>query len=161
MKKLALAFGVAGMLLLSGCGGGGGGNAPAPVDPMTQRQTVFVFYHFPEADCMSPDFQNYMYNHMYTYMQGSGYQTVNYLFRVESNDVVCATYGKTNDFDQTGGCVTQDTAIEFPENLQYKTSCVIGMDVVATAQASDIDDQALIVEDVKALATDYILDVIH
>ncbi len=50
---------------------------------------------------------------------------------------------------------------EFPDMIQYKTSCVIGMDMSATVQASDLDNQRLIAEDVKVLATDYILDIMH
>ena len=117
MKKLTTALLIgSGALLFTACGGGGGGsggNTPTPVDPMTQKQAVIIFYHTPAGMCADPYFQNEVINGI----ANEGYTTYNWLFREETLNVTCSTYGKPNDINDYGGCMTQDIAALDPRSL--------------------------------------------
>ena len=129
LKTLLL---VGSALAFTACGGGSSSSStPAPiVDPMTERDLILIMHHMEPGVCEDPEFQNYLKDSMID----QGFIIDYYLFREESLDVSCATYGRTNDVNDDGGCMTQDLALLDPSMAEYKASCVIGMD-------ADMSDQ--------------------
>ena len=158
MRKLttALLTGSA-LLLFTACGGssGGGSSTPAPVDPMTQRQAIIINYHTPMGMCVDPTFQNYFISGM----ASEGYPISNILFREESLNVSCSTYGKANDADDYGGCVTQDFILLDPSAVNNKNSCVVGFDMPSVVASSDMSavGNTINLDEIKAEMSDIII----
>lgn len=117
-------------MFMSACGGGGSSDPVETVDPMTERDLIAIFYHTPEGMCEDAEFQSYLKDGL----ASEGYVVDYYLFREETNNVSCATYGRANAIIETGGCVTTDLVLEDPSFSVYDTSCVIGVDLDPTAQ---------------------------
>lgn len=127
MKHLSNLLLITSISFLVGCGGG---SSDTSVDPMTERDAVIIFYHMPTGECANPEFQNYLKDEIAT----QGFVVDYWLFREESLNVTCSTYGKTNDFDDNGGCMTLDLVLADPSLEVYKTSCVIGFDADINSQ---------------------------
>ena len=119
MQYLKTALMVGSVALFTACGGGGGSSDPVEqVDPMTLKDGVSIIYHYPAEVCTSTLLREEL--------QPSVPSISDLLIRVESNDVICATYGKTDGVN----CQTQDMVLIDPNYEQYDTSCVIGFDLV-------------------------------
>jgi len=136
MRKItAIVLSGTAAFFLSACGGGSSDStyipvAPVPVDPMTERDLITIFYHTPDGMCEDVEFQDYVKEGL----AAEGYVVDYYLFREETNDVNCATYDRTNEITETGGCVTTDLILQDPSFSAYDTSCVIGVDIDINAQ---------------------------
>ncbi len=134
MKKLNALIAIITISFIVGCGGGGTDTVTAStvVDPMTERDLIEIFYHTPTGMCDDPDFQQYLKDEL----ELQGFIIDYYLFREETNTVSCATYDRTNQITETGGCITFDLVelLQDPNYSQYDTSCVIGVDFAPYAQ---------------------------
>lgn len=131
---------------LTGCGGGGSTSVPVdPVDPMTTRDGVFIMYHYPAEVCLS----DLLLNELKITLP----EATNWLLRVESNDVNCATYGKTDGVD----CATEDYVLTDPNAIQYDTSCVVGFDLILAKSAKVIGDTPQWPENIS-LAAEFAMD---
>lgn len=139
MKKITthLLAGTA-VMFMTACGGGGSSDT---IDPMTLKDGVAIIYHYPAEVCTS--------DLLMDELQATIPEAENFLLRVESNDVTCATYGKTDGVD----CESEDAAILIdPSFSEYDTSCVLGFDlVISTASSTQL------MEDI-ALAAEFTLD---
>ena len=105
------------VLFLSACGSSDSSSSStpvAPVDPMTERESILIKYHYPAEYCSSGELKDYLERNV------PG--TTNLLLSVESNSVTCATYGRANDGVH---CSEQDTV-----NSNADTSCVLGFDSI-------------------------------
>ena len=152
MTKKIILSAATGIFLLVGCGGGSSSDATTPVDPMESKDAIAIIYHYPAEVCQSDILLNEL--------QANVPEAENFLVRVESNDVTCATYNKVEGITDTEGCMTEDAALTDPTFLQYDTSCVIGFDInVPVAKVSKIteDTQSQWSEDI-ALAVGFALD---
>ena len=99
---------------------GGGGSSSTPVDPMTQKDAIVIAGELPSGMCGDSSFQSYIRSEM------SAVGAYSFLFRTESNSVTCATYGKRDEVNDTGGCM-----------VEYFSSgdetCVIGFNLNTSA----------------------------
>ena len=139
-------------MFMSACGGGSSSDPTTPVDPMVLKDGIAIIYHYPAEVCQSDILLNEL--------QATVPEAENFLVRVESNDVTCATYNKVEGITDTEGCMTEDAALTDPTFLQYDTSCVIGFDInIPVAKVSKIteDTQPQWSEDI-ALAVGFALD---
>ncbi len=131
MTKVKALLAIIAMGFIVGCGGGGSSDSVVElVDPMTERDLIVIFYHSPTGMCEDPDFQQLLKDDL----ASQGYVIDYYLFREETNNVSCATYGSANDITATGGCTTYDLVLDDPSFAIYDTSCVIGVDLDPFAQ---------------------------
>ena len=132
MKKLTALIAIIAMNFIVGCGGGGSSDPVVDpiVDPMTERDLIVIFYHTPTGMCEDPTFQQFLKDGL----ASQGYVINYYLFREETNNVSCATYGRANDITAAGGCTTYDLVLDDPSFSIYDTSCVIGVDLDPYAQ---------------------------
>ena len=104
--------------VMVGCGSsGGGGTTAPPVDPMTQKDKIFIAHNIDAGVCVDGELENMMLN--------KGY--VNILTRTEDNSVSCATYGREKDFS---------TCEEISYPVASNTACVIGFDIPNTQSDS-------------------------
>ena len=115
-------------MFMSACGGGG--SSSDTVDPMTERDAVLIMYHAPVGICEASDFQNYIKDYVFDL----GFIVDYWLFREESLNVNCSTYGLANDFDDSGGCTATDLTLQDPSFTVNDTSCVIGFDADISGQ---------------------------
>lgn len=156
MKKIIthLIVGTA-VMFMTACGGGGSSDPVDTTDPMTSKDAIAIIYHYPSEACTSDTLLNELELNLP--------EAENFLIRVESNDVTCATYGKTEAVSDTEGCMTFDMITEDPMFSEYDTSCVLGFDLIVgtTAQVSkstaDTTSTVQWTEDV-VLATEFTLD---
>lgn len=123
-------------MVMSACGGGGSSDPVDTTDPMTLKDGIVIIYHYPEEVCTS--------DQLIDELQATIPEAENFLLRVESNDVTCATYGKTDGVD----CESEDAVLIDPSFLEYDTSCVLGFDLaVSTASSTQLmEDIALVAE---------------
>ena len=117
MKTITLTA-ITAAILISGCGGGSsGGSTPAPIDPMTQKDYIVIYKHYPAEVCTSTILHNNL--------SDMGFYGI--IQRVESNHISCADYGRSNN---KTSCLESDTY-----EYQYDTACVVGANS-STYQAS-------------------------
>lgn len=152
MKKVkylsyGLAIVTASIIGLTGCGGGGSSTSVPveSVDPMTTKDLVAIIYHYPAEVCLSDT--------LLAELKAAIPEAINWLIRVESNNVNCATYGKTDGVD----CETDDLVLTDPTAIQYDTSCVMGFDLLLAKSAKTIGDNPQWTEDIS-LATQFAMD---
>ena len=126
-------------MFMSACGGGGGG------DSSFSGEGVAIIYHYPAEICES----DLLLDELEAAMPP---EASNISTSVASNEVTCATYGKTDGYD----CGTEDMVLLAPGEgyEQYDTSCVISFDVNIAAKII-MDTQRS--EDI-ALAAEFALD---
>ncbi len=137
-KKIIFGAILASAFMFVGCGGGSSSGsstpAPAPVDPMTERNMINIVLHYPADICSS----NYLQQELER--QGG----TNFIYRVENNNVNCATYGKPDGATATGNCRVDDMTSVSSSYNQYDTSCVVGYDLpIAQASSTIQEDIAL------------------
>ena len=111
-------------LLLVGCGGGGNST---PIDPMTERDAVVIFYHYPADLC-----NDALKEEISVYVP----EATDLLTRVEIDNVSCETYGKTNATEE---CTTFDFSLIDVSLIDVNTNCVVGANMPSPASVVSED----------------------
>ncbi len=134
-KKIALST-VVGTFLLLGYGSSfadSGSSAPvAPVNLMSERDCIVIFYHYPAKVCKS--------DLLLDMLKAKVPEAVNLLFHIESSNVSCTTYEKSNEITKTEGCAEKDMILK-DSIYTFDTSCVVGFDLAIGSQMSAVKEK--------------------
>ncbi len=96
---------------------------------ISDRAFVSIYYHFSSQSCQSIELKNSLLEE---------YQVTAIVTEVSNNSVTCASYGKT---DQT--CSLYDAGYDID------TSCIIGMNSLATEQTEKRTNTRLFLENIQ------------